>query len=182
MLIIAGFYRHATKFFAGLYLGKRCCILKKKEGVAIEKQDIFDRIMAWPVFSCLAPFYKKHKSVLLYLFFGGLTTLVSIGVFALLLPVMDALVANILSWVAAVTFAYVTNRTWVFASKATGKAVLAEVCAFFGGRLFTLLLEEGILYVFITLLVLHPLTVKVFAQIAVLVLNFFISKFIIFKK
>ena len=146
------------------------------------KPDIFDRIMALPVLSKLAPFYKKHKSILLYLFFGGLTTVVSIGTYALLLPVMDALVANIFSWIAAVSFAYITNRTWVFASKAKGIAIFREAVAFYGGRVFTLALEEGILYVFINLLSIQPLTVKIFAQILVLVLNYIISKFFVFLK
>ncbi len=146
------------------------------------KQDFFDRMMALRLLRPFAGFYAKHKSVLLYLFFGALTTLVSIGSFALFLPVMDALVANILSWIAAVSFAYATNRTWVFSSKEKGTGVFREVCAFFGGRLSTLALEEGILYVFITLLSFHPLAVKILAQAVVLILNFIISKFFVFQK
>lgn len=149
----------------------------------MEKQeDIFDRIMALPLLSKFAPFYKKHKSVLLYLLFGGLTTVVSIGTYALFLPVVSPLIANIFSWVAAVTFAYVTNRTWVFASKEKGLAIIQEAFAFYGGRVFTLGLEEVVLYVFITLLFFPPLTVKVFAQVIVLMLNYVISKLFVFKK
>ena len=149
----------------------------------MEKQeDIFGRIMALPLLSKFAPFYKKHKSVLLYLLFGGLTTVVSIGTYALFLPVVSPLIANIFSWVAAVTFAYVTNRTWVFASKEKGLAIIQEAFAFYGGRVFTLGLEEVVLYVFITLLFFPPLTVKVFAQVIVLILNYVISKLFVFKK
>lgn len=149
----------------------------------MEKQeDIFDRIMMLPLLSKFAPFYKKHKSVLLYLLFGGLTTVVSIGTYALFLPVVSPLIANIISWVAAVTFAYVTNRTWVFASKEKGLAIIQEAFAFYGGRVFTLGLEEVVLYVFITLLFFPPLTVKVFAQVIVLILNYVISKLFVFKK
>ena len=146
------------------------------------RQDVFDRIMALPVFSVFAPFYKKHKSLLLYLFFGALTTLVSILSFALLLPYMDALAANVLSWVAAVTFAYVTNRIWVFASKEKGAGILKEGLAFYGGRLFTLGLEEAILYVLITLMHIAPMTVKILTQFVVLALNYLISKLLVFKK
>jgi putative flippase GtrA len=149
----------------------------------MEKQeDIFDRIMTLPLLSKFAPFYKKHKSVLLYLLFGGLTTVVSIGTYALFLPVVSPLIANIFSWVAAVTFAYVTNRTWVFASKEKGLGIIQEAFAFYGGRVFTLGLEEVVLYVFITLLFFPPLTVKVFAQVIVLILNYVISKLFVFKK
>ena len=147
-----------------------------------EQNDIFDRIMALPLLSKFAPFYKKHKSVLLYLLFGGLTTVVSIGTYALFLPVVSPFIANIFSWVAAVTFAYVTNRTWVFASKEKGLAIIQEAFAFYGGRVLTLGLEEAVLYVFITLLFLPPLTVKVIAQVIVLVLNYVISKLFVFKK
>lgn len=147
-----------------------------------EQNDIFDRIMALPLLSKFAPFYKKHKSVLLYLLFGGLTTVVSIGTYALFLPVVSPLIANIFSWVAAVTFAYVTNRTWVFASKEKGLAIIQEAFAFYGGRVFTLGLEEVVLYVFITLLFFPPLTVKVFAQVIVLILNYVISKLFVFNK
>ncbi len=148
----------------------------------LDRQDIFDRIMERPGFSNIAPFYKKHKSVLMYLLFGGLTTLLSIGSFALLLPIIDALIANVLSWVLAVSFAYATNRTWVFLSKEKGIRVICEVCKFFGGRLFTFALEEGLLYVFITCLSVYPLAVKIIAQIIVLVLNYVISKLLVFKR
>lgn len=147
-----------------------------------ERKDIFDRLMALPVLSTWAPFYKKHKSVLLYLLFGALTTLVSIGTFQLFLFFADAMIANLPSWIAAVSFAYITNRTWVFTSKAKGAGVFREICAFFGGRVFTLLLEEVILYVFITFLFLPPLPVKILAQIIVLILNYVISKLFVFKK
>ena len=147
-----------------------------------EHKDIFDRLMTLPVLSKLAPFYLRHKSVLLYLFFGALTTLVSIGTFELCLLFMDALLANVPSWIAAVGFAYVTNRTWVFSSQAKGIGIFREACTFYGGRIVTFLLEEVILYVFITLLFLPPLTVKILAQVVVLVLNYVISKLIVFKK
>lgn len=147
-----------------------------------KKPDIFDRIMACSLFSRAAPFYKKYKGALLYMFFGVFTTLVGIGTFQFFLLFTDALIANIPAWVAAVTFAYVTNRTWVFTSERKGKAILRECAIFFSGRLFTLVLEEGILYVFITLLTIHPMTVKVLAQIMVLLLNYIISKLLVFRQ
>ncbi len=148
----------------------------------LDRLDIFDRIMARPGFSNIAPFYKKHKSVLMYLLFGGLTTLLSIGSFALLLPIMDALIANILSWILAVSFAYATNRTWVFFSQEKGKKVLGEMVAFYGGRLATLAFEEAVIYVCVWHLNLPPLPVKIAGQLLVLILNFLISKWIVFKK
>lgn len=147
------------------------------------KEDIFDRLMHWPVLRIFEPFYKKHKEVLLYLLFGGLTTVVSIASFALFLAMgIGELVANVLSWVLAVLFAYVTNRTWVFAAKAdTRSGILREIAAFFGGRVATLLVEEAVIYVFITRLHFPALAIKLAAQVLVVVLNYVVSKFFVFK-
>ena len=147
------------------------------------KEDIFDRLMHLPVLRIFEPFYKKHKEVLLYLLFGGLTTLVSIVTFALFIALgINELIANVLSWILAVLFAYVTNRTWVFSSEADTKgAVIREMASFFGGRLATLLVEEAILAVFITWLGFPAMWVKVAAQIVVIVLNYVVSKFFVFK-
>ena len=148
------------------------------------KEDIFDRLMHLPVLRLLEPFYKKHKEVLLYLFFGGLTTLVSIASFALFAVTMgmNELIANVLSWILAVLFAYVTNRTWVFAQKAdTRPGILREMLTFFGGRIATLLVEEAIILVFITWLGLPAIPVKAAAQVIVIALNYVISKYFVFK-
>ena len=81
-----------------------------------EKRDIFDRMMALPILNIFEPFYKKNKEVLLYLFFGGLTFIVSIATYAVFNVSMgiNELIANVMSWVLAVLFAFATNRVWVF--------------------------------------------------------------------
>lgn len=150
-----------------------------------EKQDIFDRIMGFRCFDFIRPFYEKHKEVLLYLFFGGLTFVVSIGSFVLFerMMRMPALIANLFSWIMAVTFAYITNRIWVFADVAHKvSGVIREVIAFFAGRAATLLLEEAILYIGITLLGADSIAVKTVGQIVVIVSNYFISKIIVFRR
>ena len=103
-------------------------------------KDIFDRIMELPVFRIFNGFYLRNKSVLLYLFFGGLTTFISIGVFAMFFEIinLNEAIANIIYWVCAVLFAYVTNRVWVFNSQAEGRQIIKEMASFFGGRLSTL--------------------------------------------
>ena len=146
------------------------------------KRDIFDRIMSLPGLKILYPWYEKHKEMLLYIFFGGCATVVSIGTFWAFDLLTDPLIANILSWVITVGFAYLTNRTWVFHSEAKGKAIFKELGAFYGGRLLTLGLEEGILLVGITLLAFPALPVKILAQVLVLVGNYVISKLLIFRK
>ena len=147
--------------------------------------DIFDRIMHLRPLRFLEPFYRKNKEVLMYLFFGALTTLVSIVTFWLFGTVlgMHELLANVLSWVFAVTFAYLTNRVWVFESKAsTSQEVLREAAGFFAGRLLTLGFETAVLAVFVTWLGLPEMPVKILATIGVLVLNYLISKLFVFRK
>lgn len=148
------------------------------------KKDIFDRIMEWKFLRVFNPFYKKYKEVLLYLFFGGLTTVISIGSYAFFDVSMhiDPMIANILSWILAVLFAYVTNRIWVFTNVAKDlNGLIQEIFSFFGGRVATLLMEEGILYIGIKLLGMNSILIKVLAQVLVVIANYIISKLFVFK-
>ena len=127
----------------------------------------------------------KHREVLLYLIFGGLTTLVSMLSFWLAYNVLGIheLIANVVSWICAVTFAYLTNARWVFESQAvTGQERLREAVSFYTGRLATLGLEELLILVFATWLGFNGLLVKLVAQVVVVILNYVISKLFVFKK
>lgn len=149
-----------------------------------EKDDIFDCIMRLSCLSFIFPFYKKNKEILLYLFFGGLTFLVSIGSYAFFEFIfrMSPLIANIFSWILAVGFAYITNRIWVFTTIAhEGKKILKEISVFFTGRVITLIVEETILFVGISILGFGSIVVKIIGQIIVIILNYFISKIIVFS-
>lgn len=147
------------------------------------KPDIFDRIMSARIFKPLNPFYTKYKEQLLYLFFGALTTFLNIGVFALFVLYMDPLAANVIAWIIAVLFAYVTNRIWVFQSKARGTAAVGkEAVAFLLGRLATLGLEELMIWLGIDVLGFATLPVKIVTQIAVIIGNYLISKLIVFRR
>lgn len=109
-------------------------------------------------------------SVITYAFFN-----VSLG--------MNELVANIFSWILAVLFAFFTNRIWVFDGKTNGaKEFFVQMINFFGGRVATLVVEEVILFVFITKLGFGSMVVKIAAQIIVIVLNYVISKLWVFRK
>lgn len=146
------------------------------------RRDIFDRIMSLPGLRRLYKPYEKHKELLLYIFFGGCTTVISIGTFALLDRFMSELIANLFSWVFAVGFAYLTNRIWVFRSQVRGKAIWKEIFTFYGGRLLTLGIEEGVLLVFVTWLAFPGTAVKIAGQVLVLIGNYVISKHLIFRK
>ncbi len=128
--------------------------------------------------------YNKYREILLYVFFGGFTTVVSVGSFLLFDKVLGIheLIANVLSWIFAVGFAYVTNHRWVFCSKAKGAALRTELLGFYGGRLLTLGLEEGLLLVFVTWLGINSTVIKLIAQFVVLTGNYILSKFLIFRK
>lgn len=147
--------------------------------------DIFDKIMHLPGLRILEPFYKKNKEILLYLFFGGLTFLVSIFSYAFFNVTLhiNELLANVDSWILAVLFAFFTNRLWVFDTRTEGRRdFLCQMGAFFGGRLITLAVEEAILFVFITWLAFPSMLVKIAAQVIVILLNYIISKRVVFKK
>lgn len=98
--------------------------------MAKKDKDIFDKIMDWKIFGWFRPFYVKNKEMLLYLFFGVLTTAVSFvtaGISKVLLEQAGigkggvSTTSTVISWICAVTFAYITNRIWVFESEAEGK-------------------------------------------------------------
>lgn len=148
-------------------------------------RDIFDLVMGLPGIKIFEPFYLKHKEGLLYLFFGGLTFFVSIVTYGLFNVVcnLNELVANILSWFIAVYFAYMTNRNYVFRVKHSDiKRHFRQIGDFFSARVLTLLLEEVILFVFITKLGFSSMPVKIAAQFVVIVTNYILSKLYIFKQ
>ena len=142
------------------------------------KPDIFDRLMHLPVLNIFEPFYKKHKEMLLYLFFGGLTFVISVITYAFFNVSlgMNELVANIFSWILAVLFAFFDGKT------NGAKEFFVQMMNFFGGRVATLVVEEVILFVFITKLGFGSMVVKIAAQIIVIVLNYVISKLWVFRK
>ena len=131
--------------------------------------------------------YKKYDEMINYLIVGGLTTVVSLGTYyfceyTFLNPnnAFQLQIANIISWISCVTFAYFTNRIFVFKSKRTD--ILKEAISFYGSRIATLLLEMGIMFVFVTILHFNDKIIKLVAQVVITILNYVLSKLLIFKK
>ena len=127
----------------------------------------------------------NKKEIILYIFFGGLATIICIGSFALFTSLLgiNELIANVFSWIITVLFAFFTNQIWVFnAKKSKKKNTLNQIFSFYCGRLFTLGVEELILFIFITKLKLSAIVIKICAQFIVIVLNYVISKYFVFKK
>lgn len=126
--------------------------------------------------------FKKHKELVLYLIMGVLATIVSIGTYELSMRVLglNALIANIISWIFAVSFAYFTNRNFVF--EKTNEPMLKQAAKFFGGRVGTFVMEELLLWLMIYVIYANASIAKIIAQIFVLVANYIISKWFVFKE
>lgn len=158
---------------------------------------------------------KKQREVLMYLIFGGLTTLVNLITYYLLgiaftdhsiivhllsYPVdIMMLINQTIAWVVAVTFAFLTNRAWVFCSKGP---FFKEMFAFFSARIATLILFELLLFAFMIFVLENGFNisknniflsvagldfkweffVKIINSVFVVVSNYFFSKWFIFKK
>lgn len=151
----------------------------------MQQMDLVDRIMDLPVLKKIRAFYADYKEFLLYLFFGGLTFIVSVSSYAFcnLELGINELTANIVSWILAVAFAYVTNRIWVFQSVGRSKAELfREIVSFAGSRIATLILEETVLFIFITVMNFNSIAVKITAQIIVILSNYLLSKLLVFTR
>lgn len=133
----------------------------------------------------LSNLYKKNKEIINYLIFGGLTTLVSILTYALFAKIflINYLISNVLSWIIAVIFAFITNKLYVFESKSKDKKIVfKEITNFFFFRIVSLIIEMIIMYVFVDLLSIDDLITKIIAQIIVILSNYIFSKVFVFKK
>ena len=129
--------------------------------------------------------WDRYREYILYLIFGGLTTLVNWVCFYLCMHVicLSVVVSNIISWIVAVAFAYVTNRRWVFESRARGVGnILKEAGGFVAGRLLTLAVETGFLWATVDLAKWNDMLMKIIISIVVIILNYVISKFFVFRR
>lgn len=142
---------------------------------------------------------EKYRELIIYIVFGALTTLVNYIIhFALRSFDANYYVALSFAWAGAVVFAYITNKIFVFNSKAKGKEALREFGLFVGARVFSYGLELVISFLFIdlahadrfvwelsfteTVVPAGELLVKTFAQIFIVLSNYIFSKSVIFKK
>ena len=133
----------------------------------------------------LADYYKEHQEGMRYLVFGALTTIVNIAVFMFIAKAfnLSTAICNSIAWIIAVLFAYITNKIWVFKVKKNSfKELLIEILFFFLARIFTLVLETIILVIFIDNLHFNSFIMKIISNIIVIIVNFILSKILIFKK
>lgn len=123
---------------------------------------------------------RKYREPVLYLFFGVCSTVVNVAVYGLCARTLSTALSTALAWAAAVLFAYVTNRTWVFQSRAES-GILRELGAFFACRLATGGLDLAVMYVCVDRLGLNGIVVKMASNVLVVVLNYAASKLLIFS-
>ena len=162
-----------------------------------------ERFIAWVIRRLPKPLQKlwyDHESVWMYIIVGGLTTLVSIIFKAIPTAIFTRMhmaawlntgLSTTISWIFAVTFAFFTNKKYVFKSKTHTKSAFWKECSmFYGARLVTYFLELAIMelgnHFFATvngeIVTWRTVLVKIAAQIVILVINYIFSKLVIFKK
>lgn len=141
---------------------------------------------------CLNIYFAKRE-VWDYLIFGVFATVVNwiayiASAYCLLIPLIandDLLLkqtANIISWVAAVVFAYWTNRSFVFKSKVEGFVeIIKEFATFVGARLFSFAVEQILFFVSLKMSI-SDIVAKLAISIVVIILNYLFSKLFVFKK
>lgn len=119
-----------------------------------------------------------------YIVVGVLTTLVNYCLFTLMTWILgiDVTVSNVTAIAVSILFAYVANKTIVFRRHSDTKSELAlEFVKFVGSRLFTMAIEVGAVYLFVNVLGKNEQLGKLVAMALVVVLNYFISKLIVFR-
>ena len=128
----------------------------------------------------------KIKEIIRYLIVGVLTTIVSLGiyyglVFTILNPnnATELQIANVVSWIGAVIFAYITNRLFVFKSK--NKNRIKEVSSFVGSRILTLLMDMAIMFIGVTVLKQNDKLIKLVSQVVITIANYIFSKLFVFN-
>mgnify|MGYP002626653111 CR=1 FL=1 len=126
----------------------------------------------------------KNQEIIRYLITGVLTTVISMGTYFICTRLfhLEEMLSNTISWIFAVAFAFVTNKLFVFESKTWNKETFTkELPSFVGGRLFSLLIDEAVMYIGIRLLHINDIYVQLAKQVIVTVLNYIFGK-LVFRK
>lgn len=126
--------------------------------------------------------WNKYKELIMYLVFGGLSFVLNIVLYVFLTQFCSfyELIANIISWIVVIIFVFYTNRKWVF--EAARQNNLKQFLEFVYSRILTLIMEEIILFTGIEIFSIKDIYVKIFGQIMVIIVNYILSKCIVFKK
>lgn len=129
--------------------------------------------------------YLKYKAEILYLFFGGCTTLVNIVCYYVLYQWMHVtnFASTVAAWIVSVAFAYVTNRRFVFESRVTDLwGWVREAAAFVGSRIATGVMDVAIMVIAVDYMHWNSLFWKIISNVLVIILNYIAGKFFVFKE
>lgn len=123
-----------------------------------------------------------ENDIVRYVFFGGCTTLVNLVSFFILRRAgMELTIANIISIILAIIFAYLVNSKYVFQDKCeTLKDHIRPFCKFVSARLVTMVIEVGGVWLLVETAGMMDMTGKLVTQFIVLILNYIFSKFFVF--
>ena len=127
---------------------------------------------------------EKYKDIVPYAIFGLLTTIINIVVYLFFAHILkkEVMLSTLAAWFLSVLFAYVTNRKWVFHSGVlTFSNIIREAVAFFICRLATGIADILIMFIFVNIFHFNDLFIKIISNIAVIILNYVASKWIIFN-
>lgn len=128
---------------------------------------------------------NKYKMLINYGIFGVLTTIINIVVYAACFKIFhfSNSVSNIIAWIQAVLFAFITNKWYVFESKTFSKQILtSEFTRFIEARLATGFFDLVVMYVGVDLMNISAITLKIISNVIVIILNYILSKLVVFKK
>ena len=127
---------------------------------------------------------KKYKELFLYGIFGVLTTLINIVIFYLLDKIgINVYINNTIAWIVSVLFAFITNKIFVFESKNMSlKIILKEGFSFFLARIFSYFVDMFMIFILFQVMGINKMIAKVISNAIVIIINYFLSKLIIFKK
>ena len=127
----------------------------------------------------------KYRSIILYGFFGVLTTIVNLSSYYLFYNYLCVpnVASTIIAWTLGVLFAFVTNKLWVFDSKKyDAETMRHEIFSFLGTRIGTGLLDVVIMYLAVDVMSWNSSIWKLISNVIVIILNYIASKLLIFKK
>ncbi|MBO0469621.1 GtrA family protein [Enterococcus sp. DIV0242_7C1] len=128
--------------------------------------------------------FHKYKEVISYLVFGVATTVVNIVVFFICKDLfgIDYKISNTIGWFLSVLFAFFTNKYFVFASQHVDlRAFFKEMLLFYWYRILSFVIDMALMVLMIEWLHISDFWAKMVTQVVVIVLNYFFSKFLIFK-
>ena len=127
---------------------------------------------------------NKYNEIIMYGIFGVLTTLINLLIFYVLDKLgVNVYLNNSIAWVISVLFAFITNKLYVFNSKDTSYKIIAkEGIAFFLARIFSYFVDMFTIFMIFQVMGINKMIAKIISNVIVIIINYLLSKIIIFKK